>query len=263
MVAPILETRNVSKAYPGVLALNDVSVAVDKGEVVALIGPNGAGKSTLFSVVCGDPPADKGQVLLRGHDITRVAPWKLTQMGVARAFQVARVFPRMTVSENLVTAIRTRERWAKEAALWQGFLRPRPCSRAELNHVLNEVGLSGSRDALSSTLAHGDKKRLEIGMALCLNPELLLLDEPTSGMSPSEAVETIHLIRKVFEERGITVFLTEHRMEVVYALAKRVVVLNQGSVIACGTPDEIRSDPRVREVYLGEEETSVAQNREP
>ncbi|HZU16896.1 MAG TPA: ABC transporter ATP-binding protein [Candidatus Dormibacteraeota bacterium] len=245
---PLLVTENVTKRFGGFLALDRVSLVVPRGRISALIGPNGAGKSTLFGIIAGSVQPSAGRIVFDGEDVTRVPGWRRARMGMSRAFQVARFFPSFTVAENLRSAV-----LAERGRSWQFFRSERQGDvEREVEQRLEESGLARLQDVRAEHLAQGDRKRLELVMAMALHPQLLLLDEPTAGMSPSETVATTDLIRSLCAVGDCTVLLTEHDMAVVFDLAEVVTVLNYGQIIACGSPDQISRDPRVVEAYLGE-----------
>lgn len=243
----ILDARGLTKRYDQFVALKDVELSLGAHEIHALIGPNGAGKSTAFGILAGDLRATAGNVAYRGRDITRMAAWRRTRLGIARSFQIARVFTRFTVEENVRAAV-----LAARRRTWI-FFRPEGSIETgpQTEQLLGEAGLAPLRGVLASGLSQGDRKRLEIAMALALEPEVLLLDEPTAGMSPVETTATVRLIRRLWEERGCAVLITEHDMSVVFELAQRITVLHRGQVLRSGSPEAISADPTVREVYLG------------
>lgn len=243
----ILDARGLTKRYDQFVALQGVELSLAEHEIHALIGPNGAGKSTVFGILAGDLRATAGSVAYRGRDITRMAAWRRTRLGMARSFQIARVFTRFTVEENVRAAVLAAQRRS-----WI-FFRPEGSieTGSMTEQLLAETGLASLRDTLASGLSQGDRKRLEIAMALALGPEVLLLDEPTAGMSPVETAATVRLIRRLWQERGCAVLITEHDMSVVFELAQRITVLHRGEVLRSGAPAEISDDPTVREVYLG------------
>jgi branched-chain amino acid transport system ATP-binding protein len=247
----VLEIRDVTKYYHRFMALSGVSLSLAEGEVRALIGPNGAGKTTLFSVISGENPMSQGSIVYRGKDISRRAPWERVRMGIGRCFQVARVFLDMTIEESLYVALQAYSGWQNRFQTFQNFFTPPPYVLEKTEVILDEIGLADKRSVLVKTLSHGDKKRLELAMAMAQEPAVLLLDEPTAGMSPRETRETVNLIKEIHSHRKFTVFLTEHDMEVVFSLADNISVLSYGRLIANGKPEEIRSDQSVQEAYLG------------
>ena len=243
---PILETRAVSRSFGKFQALSKVSVVFRTGELTAIIGPNGAGKSTFFNVISGGIPPSQGQVLFEGRDITGLAPHEYARSGIAKSFQITNVFKQLSAHENVRVALQMR------ATRFQ-FLRPRE-SYAELitraDELLARVGLADSRNKLAGDLAHGQQRSLEVAMALACDPKLLLMDEPTAGMSPQETTTMMALIQQLAAER--TVILVEHKMKMVMGLCKRLIVLHHGELLADGKPDEIRANGEVKRVYLGQ-----------
>jgi branched-chain amino acid transport system ATP-binding protein len=250
---PLLVATGVVKDYPSVKVLKGVDVAVAEGDTFAVIGPNGAGKTTLFKVLSGEVFADSGTVRFEGQDVTRMPEWKRVRLGFGRSFQVARVFPELTTDENVVIAIEAYERNNGKRPAHRLACRPSADVRAAVEETLLEVGLIDKRDEPARLLSHGDKKRLELAMSLALRPRILMLDEPTAGMSPADRRGATELIAAIRERHNMTIVLTEHDMGVVFGLASRVAVLHQGAVVATGTPAEVRDDPMVREIYLGSE----------
>jgi branched-chain amino acid transport system ATP-binding protein len=245
---PLLLAEAVTKSFSGFLALRDATLAVPRGSICALIGPNGAGKSTLFGIIAGSVRPTGGRVLFDGQDVTRLPAWKRARKGMSRAFQVARFFPSFTVAENVRGAL-----LAQRGISWQFYRGENPPEvAADVEASLEVARLSHLSGVLAAHLSQGDRKRLELTMATSMRPKLLLLDEPTAGMSPQETASTIDLIRRLWQEQGCTVLLTEHDMAVVFNLAERVTVLNLGTIIAAGPPDEISRDARVIDAYLGE-----------
>jgi branched-chain amino acid transport system ATP-binding protein len=243
----VLEVRGLGKSFSGFRAVSDVELTVETGQIAAVIGPNGAGKSTLFNLITGHLRPDSGSVRLDGRDITGAAPHKIVRMGVGRSFQRTNIFSKLTVFENLQAAFlvdrgRGRDFWSKASALY----------RDETTSLLSSIGLVEQRDTVAGTLSYGNQKQLELGLALASDPALLLLDEPTAGMSATETHDTIRLIERIAGERSLTLLFTEHDMDVVFQIAQKIAVLHQGRVIADGAPEEVRADPEVRRVYLGE-----------
>jgi branched-chain amino acid transport system ATP-binding protein len=243
----MLDVRGLRRSFGGVTAIDGVSLAVARREILAIIGPNGAGKSTLFNLITGHLRPDAGEVLLGGRDVTGMAPHRLCALGVARSFQRTNIFPKLTVFENVQAALiahrgRGRDAWSRAAGLF----------RDEAHALLRDVNLLDKADTAGAALSHGNQKQLELGIALAGNPEILLLDEPTAGMSAAETRDSMALLRRIAAERGLTLLFTEHDMEVVFSTAQRIAVLHQGRVIAAGAPEAIRADAEVRRVYLGE-----------
>jgi len=243
----MIEAQGLKRAFGGVAAIDGVSLAVARHEIVAIIGPNGAGKSTLFNLLTGHLKPDAGRVTLAGRDVTGIAPHKLCALGVARSFQRTNIFPRLTVFQNVQAALiahrgRGRDLWSRVEHVY----------RDEAMALLADVNLADKAPLAGGTLSYGNQKQLELGIALAGKPEILLLDEPTAGMSASETRESMALLRRIAHERGLTLLFTEHDMDVVFGAAQRIAVLHQGRLIAVGTPEAIRADAEVRRVYLGD-----------
>ena len=243
----MLEIENVSFGYRGQHVLENFSLAVPEGELRAVIGPNGAGKSTLFGVMSGEHIPTRGHVRIGGRNVTRMAPYERARLGIVQAFQVARFFADLSVRDNVRIAVLARRR--KDHAFWQGAMSP--AVDREVDEVLEDLHLAPLASRESRSLSQGDKKRLEIAMALALKAKLLLLDEPTAGMSPHETEATVDLIRTIWQRGGLTLILTEHDMQVVFSLAQQVTVLVAGELLCTGSPEEIRVRDDVRQAYLG------------
>jgi branched-chain amino acid transport system ATP-binding protein len=243
----LLAVRDLRKAFGGVLAVRDVSFTVEASEMVALIGPNGAGKSTVFNMIGGQLRPDRGTVLLAGRPVTRLTPREKFRLGIGRTFQVAQAFRSMTVVENVQMAFISDRNESRR--LWRPA---RDHHRDEAMSLLAQVGMAEAADQPCSVLAYGDVKRLELAVALASRPKLLLMDEPTAGMAPRERASLMDLTASLTTAQGIGVLFTEHDMDVVFGHAHRVLVLVRGDMLADGSPEEIRSDPRVRSVYLGQ-----------
>ncbi len=241
-----LEAQNIQKSFGGVRAVDQVSFGVRPGEMLALIGPNGAGKSTCFNLLNGHLKPDGGQVKLLGQDITGLAPRRVWKRGVGRTFQITATFGSMTVRENVQLALQSHR--GELARIWSPAWRLRG---GQADTLLERVGLAGQARRPCSVLAYGDLKRVELAIALANNPRLLLMDEPTAGMAPAERVGLMALVAEIARERGMSVLFTEHDMDVVFGHADRVLVLDRGRLIAEGTPDEVRANALVQEVYLG------------
>jgi len=243
----ILEVKNVKRSFDGFVALNGVSFAVEKDELCAIIGPNGAGKSTLFNLITGHLPLDAGRVMFNGIDITHMRAYQICRLGMGRSFQRSNIFPRLTVFENIQSAVLAYRR--------QGFNFFTPVGslyREETEEILEKVGLQELGREMSGSLSYGYQKQLELGIALASEPNMLLLDEPTSGMSAKETSATIDLIGRIAREKGLTLLFTEHDMAVVFSISERILVLHQGQIICEGKPEEVRSSPDVQKAYLGE-----------
>ncbi|HEY9214184.1 MAG TPA: ABC transporter ATP-binding protein [Ancylobacter sp.] len=242
----VLSVRDLTKSYGGVRALDGVSFTVEAGELLALIGPNGAGKSTCFNIINGQLPPDAGTVHILGRNVVGMAPRHIARLGVGRTFQIAAVFGSMTVIENVQTAL-----LAARRAMF-GFWQPvSALERDKAMVLLEQTGMAKQAGHPAAALAYGDVKRLELAVALAGNPKLLLMDEPTAGMGATERTALIGLVKSLTAARELAVLFTEHSMDVVFGHADRVIVLARGGLIADGSVDEVRRDPRVREVYLG------------
>src|SRR5689334_6180132 len=245
--APALEVQRVRRAFGGVRAVDDVSFALPRGEIRALIGPNGAGKSTFFNIVSGQLRADGGDVRWRGRSILGLPPYTIWRLGISRTFQITATFATLTALENVQVA-RLSHVGASRVLLTPAAQREVAPSRA----LLEQVGLAEHAARRAGVLAYGDLKKLELAMALANDPVLLLLDEPTAGMAPGERGALMALTTRIARERGLTVLFTEHDMDVVFAVADRIMVLHQGRVIAEGAPAAVRANAQVQAVYLGE-----------
>ncbi len=243
----MLDVHDLRKAFDGFQAVAGVSLSVARGRVHAIIGPNGAGKTTLFNLITGHLRPDAGRVVFQGRDITGLPPHEVCRLGMGRSFQRTNIFPRLTVFQNVQAAFISHR--GRGLDLWRRVDR---LYRDEAEAVLASVGLLDQADEVSAFLSHGNQKQLELAIALASEPELLLLDEPTAGMSAAETRETIALVSRITRERGLTLLFTEHDMAVVFSIAEVITVLHQGRVIAEGAPGEVRADPEVRRVYLGE-----------
>jgi branched-chain amino acid transport system ATP-binding protein len=243
----MLEVRGIARAFDGFQAVAGVSLTVPQGSISAIIGPNGAGKTTLFNLITGHLRPDSGQVVFKGRDVTGIAPHDLCRLGMGRSFQRTNIFPRLTVFENVQASF-----VCHRGRGWNLLTPVERLYREETEALLDAVGLLPKAGEVSGFLSHGNQKQLELGIALALEPELLLLDEPTAGMSAAETRETIQLIERLARERNLTLLFTEHDMEVVFSIAQHLTVLHQGRVIADGDPAEVRRHPDVRRVYLGE-----------
>ncbi len=255
--APLLSVEGLTKSYGGVHAVRDVSFELRGGEILALIGPNGAGKSTCFNMLNGQNMPDRGRITLLGQDTTGRKPREVWRLGVGRTFQITATFPTMTVRENVQVALVSYGR-----ALFN-FLGSAPqFAREEAGRLLELVGMNDYAERPCGELAYGDLKRLELAIALANRPKLLLMDEPTAGMAPRERVELMRLTAEIARDQAIGVLFTEHDMDVVFEHADRILVLNRGILIAEGKPEQVRANPEVRAVYLGEGLVYDARHRE-
>jgi branched-chain amino acid transport system ATP-binding protein len=248
---PILETKNLYKSFGALQAVNNVSLQMEEGSLTSVIGPNGAGKTTFFNLISGRYVPDSGAVLLRGENVAGLPPHVLVRKGMGRSFQITNIFPELTVLTNVSVAL--------TASSGRSFdcLHALNASRdilEEAHSIVDSVGLSEYKDYSGSALSHGDRKLLEFAMVLAMKPIIMLLDEPTAGMNQEETNNTVRLIREISRERNITVILTEHDIDLVFSISDRIAVLNQGLLIAEGTPDEIRANALVKKAYLGEDE---------
>jgi ABC-type branched-subunit amino acid transport system ATPase component len=251
----LLQVNSLCKYFGGVKAVDGVSFQVERGEILALIGPNGAGKTTCFNVVNGLLPPSAGQVFLEGEDLTPLPPYRRARRGLARTFQNIQLFGGMSVMENVLAGGHLRRQTGTIAALLPlpGVRQAEARVREQAKEWLNLVGLADKADWPADALAYGEQRRLEIARALAQQPKLLLLDEPAAGLNPRETEDLMALLTNL-RDLGITLFIIEHDMNLVMGLSDRIVVLDQGQVIATGEPKEIRNDPRVIEAYLGREE---------
>ncbi|MEC3861243.1 ABC transporter ATP-binding protein [Mesobacterium sp. TK19101] len=242
----ILRVESLKKSYDGFLAVNGVSFSVQKGELKALIGPNGAGKSTCFNMLMGQLKPTAGEVFLNGERITGKQPREIWRKGVGRTFQITGTYQSMTVIENVQMALMSHHRrlFALAPRAWKLY-------REEAFEFLRTVSMADQADRPCSILAYGDLKRLELAIALTHRPHLLLMDEPTAGMAPSARVALMQLVADIVKEQGVSVLFTEHDMDVVFAHAHHIMVLNRGELIADGSAEEVRANPQVQEVYLG------------
>jgi branched-chain amino acid transport system ATP-binding protein len=244
----ILRTTGVSKSFGKFLALNSITAEFERGVITSIIGPNGAGKSTYFNLLSGAFSPSRGRVEFEGRDVTHLPQHRFAHLGIAKSFQITNIFPQLTVRENvrvgLQALVSRYDVWRPRASL------PGLIERADA--LLAMVGLQDRRERRARDLAHGEQRALEIGMALAANPKLLLLDEPTAGMSPEETRVMMDLIVKLAGER--TVILVEHKMKLVMGISQRVMVLHHGELLAQGTPAEVRQNDQVKRVYLGQRE---------
>jgi branched-chain amino acid transport system ATP-binding protein len=245
----ILQTEKVTKSFGALIAVHRVSFGLLGGDIHAIIGPNGAGKTTFFNLISGYYKPDGGKISFKGENITGIAPSDICKKGIIRTFQVAAIYPMLTVFENIQISSfsnqkRTYQLWSKAKAL---------CSD-EVNEILKKVGLGEQGNIVGGKLSQGDRKRLELAIVLANKPEVIMLDEPTAGMAPDETRQIMELIQKIGLEQGLSILFTEHDMSVVFGFSKRITVLHQGSILVEGTPDEVRGNREVQKIYLGEGE---------
>jgi branched-chain amino acid transport system ATP-binding protein len=241
----ILKTVNLTKNFGGLTAVNGVGFSIQEGDLQSIIGPNGAGKSTFFKLIIGEFAPSSGQIIFMNRDITALPQAAISHRGIAVAYQITNIFPMLSVFENVRVAAQSRKTTFN---LWSQALSHKELTD-ESQAILELIGLQDVRGETAANLSHGDRKRLEIGIALATKPKLLLLDEPTAGLSPPETRQTIDLIKKI--AKGLTIILVEHKMKVVMEVSSKITVLYYGSLLVQGTPDEIRSNEEVRRVYLG------------
>ena len=244
----LLETRGLGREFGALQAVADVSLTVRPGELRAVIGPNGAGKTTLFHLISGWLTPTLGQVLFHGHDVTALAAPARCRRGVSRTFQITSIFPELSVLENVRIAVQLKAGGSFRLLGGRALLE---ATERQARESLGFLGLGDRAGDLASTLPHGDQRLLEIAMAVAQEPELLLLDEPTQGLSPEDTAATVAVIRQIARERRLTIMLVEHDMDVVFDLADRISVLHFGQLIAEGAPDEIRANAEVQRAYLG------------
>lgn len=242
----MLQIENIHKSFDHFKAVDGAALTVDKGEIVAVIGPNGAGKTTLFNLITGQLKPDKGQIIFNGEKISTLPAHEICRRGIARSFQIANIFPRLTVFRNVQVAILSQQRKSS-----QMFRSAQNMAVGETNKILENVGLLDKARSLAGSLSHGDQRILEIAIALGSDPELLILDEPTAGMSPEETSATMELIKWLAASQGLTVLFCEHDMEVVFNVARSIMVMHQGRTIIQGIPEEVRKHKEVQEAYLG------------
>ncbi len=245
-MSDVLEVKNLSKSFGGIQAVKDVSFSVKKGELLAMIGPNGAGKSTCFNMLMGQLKPTKGEVYFEGQNLIGRPTREIWRMGIGRTFQITGTYTSMTVVENVQMALISHHRRTMSILPYaHKMYKPKAMELLEL------VGMQDQAERHCAILAYGDLKRLELAIALCHDPSLLLMDEPTAGMAPTERIKLMQLTADIVKNKNISVLFTEHDMDVVFAHSHRIMVLNRGELMANGSADEIRNDPRVQEVYLG------------
>jgi len=249
-MAPLLAAEGLRKNFGRLAAVAGVSLGLAEGTLTAIIGPNGAGKTTLINLLTGLLLPDAGTIHFKGRDITRVPPYGRVRLGLSRSFQIMTIFPNLTVHQNLLLPTLSRHGMNAHAIARLGGVTE---ANEEADELLREIGLSEQRGVKAGVLSHGDQRLLEMGIAVATHPELCFLDEPCAGMNPVERQTVLALMRKLAGQRRTTFVVVEHDMDVVFALAQRIVVMNHGQVLADGTPAEIRENQDVRETYLGTE----------
>ena len=241
-----LQTQGIAKDFGKLRAVNEVTLEIQKGDTHAIIGPNGAGKSTYFNLITGYHRATFGKVLFKGREITNLPAYHRCKLGITRSFQITSIYPKLSVYESVLMGL-----LSHRGITLDFFSSAKKHFKEEVWRTLEDVGLADQANRSGDSISHGDKKRLELGITLGTEPELLLLDEPTCGMSPDETESTMLFVKKLVEERGLTILFTEHDMNVVFGIAKRISVLHQGTLIADGSPQEVRASAEVQKVYLG------------
>lgn len=242
----MLRVQELKKTFGDFKAVNGANLVVEKGQIVAVIGPNGAGKTTLFNLITGQLHSDSGSIFFNEESISNLPPYKICRKGIARSFQIANIFPRLPVFRNVQVSVLSQQKLSNKLL--------RPASQMaikESHHILESVGLLEKKLDIAGSLSHGDKRILEIAIALGNEPELLILDEPTAGMSPEETTATMSLIQRLADEQGLTILFCEHDMEVVFNVAQSIMVMQQGYTIAQGNPEEVRQNSEVQKAYLG------------
>lgn len=244
----VLKLQDIYKDFDGLEVLKGITLDIQQGEKHAIIGPNGAGKSTLFNLITGKHRPSKGRIFLKGRDITGEAPHRLNRLGMSRSFQIVNIFSTMTVFENVRNVVVSKNRANFNMFSLLGGMNG---INRQTEEILKEIGLQERGKDIAGELSYGQQRALEIGLTIATEPELVLLDEPTAGMSSEETREAVKLIERVTE--GKTLVIVEHDMEVVFRLADRITVIYYGQVLATGPPEEIRQDPKVKDAYLGEE----------
>lgn len=257
----LLQVEKLCKSFGGLTAVNGIDFAIEEGEIVAIIGPNGSGKTTFFNVISGILPVTSGRIVFKGQDVTRWKAYEMAGIGLSRTFQNIRLFPELSVRDNLVIG-----RYSKNSSgAFDGIFHSKRLRREEteneqvIREILAFTGLESMRDVLAENLPYGAQRRLEIARALAAEPSLLLLDEPAAGMNPKEVDQLLALIRAL-KQRGLTILLIEHQMRLVMGIAERMVVFDHGDKIADGDPKIVRCNPKVVEAYIGTEVDDCAEN---
>lgn len=244
----MLQVEALDKSFEDFMAVNGANLTVGKGEIVAVIGPNGAGKTTLFNLITGALKRDRGKIIFKNEDISQLPPYEICRKGISRSYQIVNIFPRLTVFENAQVAVLSHKRRSSNL-----FRPAQSIAVKETRSILESVGLLEKEKSIAGSLSHGDQKILEIAVALGNEPELLILDEPTAGMSPEETLAAIELIKRLAQMRGLTILFCEHDMDIVFSIAQSIMVMRHGQTIIQGTPQEVRGNKEVQEAYLGGE----------
>ena len=247
----MLQVERVYKSFDKFMAVSGAELIVEKGQLVAVIGPNGAGKTTLFNLITGQLKPDRGRVMLYGKDISKLPTHEICRRGIARSFQIANIFHRLSVFKNVQVSVLSQQR-SSGSLFRPGHL----MAVDETNRILESVGLMDKADRIAGSLSHGDQRILEIAIALGNEPQMLVLDEPTAGMSPDETTDTMALIKRLAETQGLTILFCEHDMDVVFNTAQSIMVMHYGKSILQGKPEEVRKNKEVQEAYLGGEENA-------
>ena len=242
----MLRVEQLNKFFGDFKAVNGANLTVEKGHLVAVIGPNGAGKTTLFNLIAGQLQPDDGKIVFNDENISKLPPHEICRKGIARSFQIANIFPRLSVFRNVHVSVLAQQKLSNKL-----FRPAHQLVVEETNRILESVGLVDRKLDVAGSLSHGDKRTLEIAIALGNEPELLILDEPTAGMSPDETAATMLLIQRLADEQGLTILFCEHDMEVVFNVAQSIMVMQQGHTIVQGSPEEVRQNSEVQEAYLG------------
>ena len=242
----MLQVEALHKSFEDFMAVNGANLTVSKGEIVAVIGPNGAGKTTLFNLITGALKRDKGKIIFKGEDIGELPPYEICKKGISRSYQIVNIFPRLTVFGNVQVAVLSHQRRSSNL-----FRPAKNMAVKETRSILESVGLLEKERNIAGSLSHGDQKILEIAVALGNEPELLILDEPTAGMSPEETQATMELVKRLARMRGLTILFCEHDMDIVFSIAQSIMVMRHGQTIIQGSPQEVRSNKEVQEAYLG------------
>jgi len=244
----MLQVEGLVKCFDDFMAVDGANLTVGKGEIVAVIGPNGAGKTTLFNLITGALKRDKGRIVFKGEDISELPPYEICKKGISRSYQIVNIFPRLTVFENVQVAVFSYQKRSSNL-----FQPAQGIAVEETRSILESMGLSKKGGHIAGSLSHGDQKILEIAIALGNEPELLILDEPTAGMSPEETQETMELVKRLAKQRGLTILFCEHDMDIVFSVAQSIMVMRHGQTIIQGNLEVVRSNKEVQEAYLGGE----------
>jgi branched-chain amino acid transport system ATP-binding protein len=242
----MLQVEAVNKSFEDFMAVSGANLTVGKGEIVAVIGPNGAGKTTLFNLITGALKRDRGKIIFKGEDISELPPYEICKKGISRSYQIVNIFPRLTVFKNVQVAVLSQQRKSRKL-----FQPAKNMVVSETKDILESVGLLDKAHGVAGALSHGDQKILEIAIALGNEPELLILDEPTAGMSPEETSATMELIKRLAQMRGLTILFCEHDMDIVFSIAESIMVMHQGRTLIQGRPEDVRKNSFVQEAYLG------------